>query len=283
MRPALVPLAIVLVLAGCRTSGSDWVRELGASESRPSSGSMYFPAPASSRARSPRRTVRIGERAETEAPLAETEPDPTDGAEGERMSVVAEGNSGPFRITYYDFPVEAASASDSVLFDASCNKIAGVSREFHDTVCVQGSGRLSSGRTVSFARRDCECASICPRSGQRICFEELDARVFPWGRGATGLPIVPLVTVAVDVGVIALGSTLLIPEAAGLPRLDGSPHDGCFIAQDRGLRVVGRHVDVFAGPPEMRSLWNARLPSNRGVHVLVDDPRCPRPRVTQSR
>ena len=79
---------------------------------------------------------------------------------------------------------------------------------------------------------------------------------------------------AVDVAVIPLGTPLFIPEFVGLPRADGSPHDGCFIAEDRGIKVVGRHVDVFMGDPSMTARWNALVPSNRGVRVLPRDPRC---------
>ncbi len=79
---------------------------------------------------------------------------------------------------------------------------------------------------------------------------------------------------AVDTSVIPLGTTIYVPELAGLPRVDGSPHDGCFVAEDRGLKVVGRHLDVFTGDPSMTAQWNARVPSNQGVHVRVGDPRC---------
>ena len=164
----------------------------------------------------------------------------------------------------------------ATLFDAACHPLARVARGFHDAVCVQGSGRLKAGGTVSFARRDCTCADTCPLTGQKICFEKLDPNRFPWGRGATGRPVVPLTTVAIDPAVIPLGSVIFIPEMVGLPRADGTPHDGCFAAEDRGSRVIGNHVDVFTGDPAMTSVWNARVPSNQGVHVRVNDPRCSR-------
>src|SRR5262249_21154025 len=126
-----------------------------------------------------------------------------------------------FRNTYYDFPRDRGGA-DATLFDARCAPLARVSRVFHDQVCVQGSGRLTTGETVSFAKRDCDCAAVCPRTGQKICFERLDPAVFPHGRGATGKPITPLRTVAVDVSVIPLGTPIFVPEYAGLPRPDGS-------------------------------------------------------------
>lgn len=190
--------------------------------------------------------------------------------------VLEVGDDGVYRNTYYDFPSEGAGAEDATIYDASCAPIARVTQTFHDQVCVQGSGRLRAGPTVSFARRDCACAAVCPRTGQKICFERLDPARFPSGRGATGGPITPLRSVAVDTSVIPLGTAIYVPELVGLPRADGSPHDGCFVAEDRGLKVVGRHLDVFTGDPSMTARWNARVPSNQGVHVRIGDPRCAR-------
>ncbi len=146
---------------------------------------------------------------------------------------------------------------------------------------MQGSGTLTSGATVSFAKRDCSCAEVCPRTGQRICFDQLDRSQFPWGRGATGGAITPLLTVAVDSDVIPLGTPLYIPELDGLPRDERrtSFHDGCFIAQDRGLKVQGKQVDIFTGHEEITKLWNRLVPSNDGVQVVLDNPRCARAQV----
>jgi 3D (Asp-Asp-Asp) domain-containing protein len=184
--------------------------------------------------------------------------------------------SGPelFRNTYYDFPRDRGGA-EATLFDAACAPLARVSQRFHDQVCVQGSGRLASGETVSYAKRDCGCASVCPRTGQRICFERLDPARFPHGRGAAGRPITPLSSVAVDVAVIPLGTPIYVPEYAGLPRPDGSLHNGCFVAEDKGIKVVGRQIDVFTGDPDVTVRWNALVPSNQGVHVRMNDPHCP--------
>ncbi|HEX7671798.1 MAG TPA: 3D domain-containing protein [Polyangiaceae bacterium] len=186
---------------------------------------------------------------------------------------------GIFRNTYYDFPTESDFAGDPVtLRDARCGAIAQVPRAFNDAICVQGSGILGSGRTVSFAKRDCDCAEMCPKTGQKICFESLDPLKFPWGRGALGTPITPLVTVAVDDAIIPMGTALYIPELDGLPvdPAGSAVHDGCFIAQDRGLRVKGEHVDVFTGYAAMTALWNRLVPSNHGVTVVLEDPHCAR-------
>jgi 3D (Asp-Asp-Asp) domain-containing protein len=176
--------------------------------------------------------------------------------------------------TYYDFPGEEPGAADTPLYDASCKRIGLVPRAFHDRVCVQGSGRLASGQTVSFAKRDCACAELCPRTGQHICYDALDPARFPHGRGATGRPITPLSTVAVDPALIPLGTALYIPELAGLPRPDGTPHDGCFVAEDQGLRIKGLRIDVFAGDERTRRVWEASWPSHKGVHVHTRDARC---------
>ena len=115
---------------------------------------------------------------------------------------------------------------------------------------------------------------MCPRTGQRICYEALDPARFPSGRGAAGRPITPLSTVAVDPAVIRLGSRVYIPELDGLLRPDGTAHDGCFVAEDQGLRIKGRRIDVFMGDAATRRAWEGVVPSHRGVHVLLGDARC---------
>lgn len=188
---------------------------------------------------------------------------------------------GTFRNTYYDFPAETDFTGETVtLHGPQCRPIATVVRSFFEALCVQGSGLLASGSPVSFNRRDCDCAEICPKTSQKICFDSLDIGKFPWGRGATGQAITPLLTVAVDSEVIPLGTSLYIPEYEGLPRdaSQTSLHDGCFIAQDRGLKVQGQHVDVFTGLRSMTRLWNGLMPSNLGVTVVLESPKCERSR-----
>ncbi len=187
--------------------------------------------------------------------------------------------AGTFKNTYYDFPSESDYSGDPVpLYDAQCKSRVSVPQGFFETLCVQGSGLLSSGSSVSFNRRDCDCAPVCPRTGQKICFDVLDMSKYPWGRGATGQPITPLLTVAVDSKVLPLGTSLYIPEFDGMPRDPErrTKHDGCFVAQDRGLRVQGQHVDIFTGQSAMTRLWNSLVPSNSGVTVVLDSPHCSR-------
>jgi 3D (Asp-Asp-Asp) domain-containing protein len=270
MRALRSAMSVVsLLLAGCATAGSAWMAEPlpGSEDPFPEERTDY---PATSAPAAARPTPRVLEE-DTTSPVEIAARAPPTKLEGR----VLQG----FRNTYYDFPSEGEFNGDAIaLKDAQCRTIRSVPRGFYEAVCVQGSGTLTSGRTVSFARRDCECAEVCPRTGQKICFDELDPRHYPWGRGATGQAITPLLTVAVDSDLIPLHTALYIPEFDGMPRdaSSSSFHDGCFIAQDRGLKVKGQHVDVFTGETGLTRLWNQLVPSNRGVTVVLDSPRCAR-------
>jgi signal transduction histidine kinase/3D (Asp-Asp-Asp) domain-containing protein len=253
--------SVTLALAGSACGGSDWVRDSNRGRSE---GEVWWgfdiedgSAGAGAATASPTSSAAAG-------------PPPT--------AVELKGQQVPtFRNTYYDFPQEPTtleSGETRVIYDASCKPIRTVSQSFHDKVCVQGSGRLATGETVSFAKRDCECASLCPRTDQKICFDKLDQQKFPYGRGSTGAPITPLRSVAVDPEVIPMKSVLYIPDFHGLRGPDGKTHDGCFVAEDRGLKVKGNHVDIFTGNPATTESWNKAVPSNKGVKVIVGATRC---------
>ncbi len=263
----VVVAALALLLAGC--PGSDWVRPPEQTPNLETTAGWNEPepqAPASaSAAPAPPET---GTPAEPPAPM---------GPVAIELSGSGDGGSELFRNTYYYFPQESTAPETGPtrqIFDAECKAIRTVSADFHDKLCVQGSGRLATGETVSFAKRGCSCAADCPRTGHKICYELLDKTAFPFGRGANGKAITPLRTVAVDSGTIPLGSVLYIPELNGLRDLDGKPHDGCFVAEDRGIKVKGKQVDIFVGSVETADSWNLAVPSNRGVHVIVGASQC---------
>jgi 3D (Asp-Asp-Asp) domain-containing protein len=279
---AELQLALALMAAGCNTAGSAWMAqplegELGNSPSLDAEAAAGR-APAAG-ARRPR-TQTIGDQPPPES-LQSAGGTPGGFAAGSAASRAALAGKvlGTFKNTYYDFPSERDFEGEPVsLMSASCQPIVTVPRTFYESVCVQGSGTLKAGGTVSFAKRDCSCAAECPRTGQHICFDLLDQAQFPWGRGATGKRITPLVSVAVDSTLIPLGTSLYIPEYDGIAR-DGSStakHDGCFVAEDRGLAVQGEHVDIFTGRRETTQLWNRLVPSNSGVTIVLDSPRCKR-------
>ena len=288
-------LVLTACLGSCTTAGSAWMNQplsTGAwGDDPPPENSARGPSPSDPEARPPARVQArvLGESAPNDDHFVPTSASAPSSAAGSSVvkGPAAKSNSrapggrvlGTFRNTYYDFPSEADFSGDPVaLKNPRCKTIKSVARGFYESLCVQGSGTLASGSTVSFAKRDCECAELCPRTGQHICFDELDSKAFPWGRGATGRAITPLLTIAVDSALIPLDTAVYIPEYDGIPRDPGqnAVHDGCFIAQDRGVRVSGEHVDVFTGHREITALWNRLVPSNRGVTVIVDHPRCAR-------
>jgi hypothetical protein len=166
----------------------------------------------------------LGQPALPDAPVTAPGPasTPAPPTSGGKSSLNIEGGRvlGTFRNTYYDLPNESDYSGDTVaLKNARCKTIKDVARSFYEDVCVQGSGTLSSGSTVSFAKRDCDCAPLCPRTDQHICFDELDAKTYPWGRGATGRAITPLLTVAVDTDVVPLDTAIYITMAVSSPRI----------------------------------------------------------------
>lgn len=192
-------------------------------------------------------------------------------------STIAGGDPKPFKLTYYDFPAEsdhAGAGPRAQVMSATCQPIADVPKSFHDTLCVQGSGKLARGQTVSFAKRDCACAAECPRTGARICFEALDPLKFPWGRGAAGTAIRPLRTVAADGDLLPLGTVVYIPVFDGLTLADGGVHDGCFVVQDRGSKVKGEHLDVFTGDKEGTARFREVVPKDGFADVIVGGDRC---------
>lgn len=262
-----VALVLVLLTAcgGGLGGGSDWVKQPLVEDGESGGGSSTGSSPSGNGAqRIPSKT--LGQAAPKDA----------------RASASAAGGGGgrvlgQFRNTYYDFPREADhQATDRDLVDvmsAECQSIAKVPRGFHDAVCVQGSGSLKRGGTISFAKRDCECAQVCPRTQQKICFDALDPVAFPWGRGAAGKPISPLRSIAADTNVLPMGTVVYLPELDGA----GNPaSDGCFVVEDRGVRVQGQHVDIFTGHPGQTAVLNQQVPSNQGVTVVVDAPKCSR-------
>jgi 3D (Asp-Asp-Asp) domain-containing protein len=272
----------LLAASACNTAGSAWMAQ-------PLDGELANPPPPDAESDSHREPAAPQRSTRTQV-ISDSPPlDSTASAPGGNGGF-AQGSApspqqlagkvlGTFKNTYYDFPSEGDFEGESLsLMNGSCKPIASVPRAFYESVCVQGSGTLKTGGTVSFAKRDCSCAAECPRTGQHICFDLLDKQQFPWGRGASGNGITPLVTVAVDTTIIPLGTSLYIPEYDGVARDTSgtTKHDGCFLAEDRGLAVKGEHVDIFTGHREITQLWNRLVPSNRGVTVVLDSPRCKR-------
>lgn len=186
-------------------------------------------------------------------------------------------------VSYYFLAAEAdyTSRATAVIRDTACNPIATVSKAFYDALCMQGSGKLTDGRIVNYARR-CACAEACVY-GSTTCYQVLPRSRYPWGAGARGKALIPLASCAVDRTKIPLGTVLYAPDWDGIlipkvGRLGGKAHDGCFRADDVGGGVRGHHLDLFAGTMGMHrileTLASGRFSTRSRFIVYKDAGRC---------
>ncbi|MEJ7603358.1 MAG: 3D domain-containing protein [Kofleriaceae bacterium] len=102
---------------------------------------------------------------------------------------------------------------------------------------LEGSGLMMDDRVFNYN-------GPC-KFGYGTCFEQLDQKEHPFGRGAGQRPLIPFKSVAVDKSVIPIGEPLYIPEFDGLLLPDGSIHDGCVRADDTGGGIKKRKMDFF--------------------------------------
>lgn len=181
--------------------------------------------------------------------------------------------------TYYYLAMESdySGPDDTILYDANCAPIAQVPADFSDDVCIQGSGRLSDGRVINYART-CNCGRTCPTGGI-ICYQLLDANRYPWGMGSSSNPLVPLRSWAVDSSFIARGTLLYAQQFDGvmIPAYDGIGgfvHDGCFRADDVGGWIQGNHFDFFAGTHAMWLALENLFPTHSTFDVYEASDRC---------
>ncbi|MCB9640295.1 MAG: hypothetical protein H6728_13830 [Myxococcales bacterium] len=183
---------------------------------------------------------------------------------------------GSHRLTVYWLAREGKRRRHVALYRKN-RRLAWVSRRFAKALRLQGSGRLRDGRLVQYA------GSCQPASDRCLVVRQIDRRLFPMGVGASGMPLSPFRSVAVDTRRIPLGTRLYIPALRRLLRKAGVPHHGCFIADDRGGRIKGSRLDLFVGNKALFQRYLAkRMP--RYVRMYTRHPRCERlPRKTVAR
>jgi hypothetical protein len=176
---------------------------------------------------------------------------------------------GTFELTYYW--VESQPVPDPpevTLFAASCDEVARVSHAFAKDLALAGTAKLADGRVIGI---DGDCG--CKRSP---CVHVLPPEQ-PWGCGVDDRPLVPFRSVAVDRGLVPIGTSLYIEELDGahLPTFLPAAHDGCVVADDTGDRITGQRLDWFIGRHLSYRVLDARLHLT-GVTVHDGGERCPR-------
>lgn len=181
--------------------------------------------------------------------------------------------------TYYYLSNEDdhAGSKNTALNDSNCNPIVTVSESFSDAVCIEGSGKLSDGRVINYAKT-CSCGRPCPTGGI-ICYSVIDKNQFPWGKGARSNPLEPLRSLAVDRSRISLGTVIYLEEFDGYQvpvdgALGGFVHDGCFRADDVGGAIQGSHIDIFSGTKSMYLKLNADFPTRTDFTAYKNTSKC---------
>lgn len=131
---------------------------------------------------------------------------------------------------------------------------------------MEGSGLLADGRVINYA-------GPC-NYGYGTCFEQLDIKRHPFGRGARRRPLTPFKSVAIDPVVVPIGDPLYIPELDGILLPDGTVHDGCVRADDTGGGIKKQKMDFFVVTYGnfrflLQELWQRQV-----VTPHVQAPRC---------
>lgn len=201
-----------------------------------------------------------------EAPAVAEEP-PTEEAPKEPDDPEPEPRKlGTFQVTYY-WMAEARDkgpATVSIYKRKTCKQLAKVSKSFAHRLALEGTGKLRDGRVVNTAG-SCKC-------GSSPCFFVVK-KSKKWGVGVGKRPLVPYRSVAVDPGIVPVGTMLYIPQLDGLTMPGHAPyggfvHDGCVRADDRGGNVNGKQLDLFMGK---RSHYRAFFHRNRLKTLTVLD------------
>lgn len=164
------------------------------------------------------------------------------------------------------------------IYTDACTEIARVRQDFHDSVCIEGSGILLDDRVINYAST---CTSSCPQARRcgshsyRICYSVLDSERYPWGRGAGAVALVPDFSIAVDRDFVALGTVIYFEELDGVvPPGETAPHDGCMRADDVGGAIDGNHFDFFSGTRARWLAWEAIFPTRSGFTAWINHERC---------
>jgi 3D (Asp-Asp-Asp) domain-containing protein len=131
---------------------------------------------------------------------------------------------------------------------------------------LEGSAIMADGRVLSYAGK-CDY-------GYGTCFDQLDTRVHPFGRGAKRRNLTPFKSVAVDPRLIPIGEPVYVPELDGIPLPDGSIHDGCVRADDTGGGIKLRKMDFFVVTSTNYRATRDALLNVPWITPHIEAPRC---------
>ena len=179
------------------------------------------------------------------------------------------GERGTFKMTFYWLAFESEYANEPATVDIYTRHgfaLGRFPRTFVFEFKLEGSAVLRDGRILNYDGR-------CPY-GIGFCFQTLDPREHPMGKGGQGRALQPYRSVAVDPRFVPLGTPLYLPELVGALMPDGTRHDGCVRADDTGGNIRRRELDFFVESYTNYKFVDEQLAGDNHVTPYVEEPRC---------
>ncbi len=183
-----------------------------------------------------------------------------------------------FRLSFYWLAYESEYANEKYdvdIYDKYGFWIGRYPSAFVYELTLEGTGILRDGRILNYDGH-------CPY-GVGTCFDTLDPKEHPMGRGVQNRPLEVFRSVAVDPILIPIGSPIYVPEIVGMEMPDGTRHDGCLRADDMGGAIKGGKLDFF-----VESYFNFKYLADQLWWYMratphLDEPRCEYLRTHQAR
>ena len=162
---------------------------------------------------------------------------------------------GSFKTTYYWVTSESkfSGPRSTPIYDMSGRRLGTFRAKFVKALTLEGTGVSLEGTTYNWV-------------GRRYGSSRFKAVSHPYGIGSRNNPLVPFRSVATDPSVVPYGTVLYIPKAVGARLPDGTKHDGYFIAADTGGAINGRHLDLFTGLGDQRTVLTSNGVTNLRYH-----------------
>lgn len=137
-----------------------------------------------------------------------------------------------------------------IIRDKYGNTIAITNGRFYACLCMQGSGILKDGRSVSWVKN----------------FRFMVLKDGVLGITATGYPIIPFHTLAVNKNEMSYGNVYYIPKTHGIRLPNGEIHDGFWFAHDTGGAFINSHnrIDMF-----VKNMENIKLMEDNNIHNMA--------------
>lgn len=176
----------------------------------------------------------------------------------EKMDLAAATKVELWSTIYYVLEAPASSTASAVPLRDMRNNVIGPSLSPKNWCLAAIEGTVSIEDTVyNYAGvRNPRQADCSHNPSERVRW---DVSQHPFGVGSANNPLVPMTSLACDLGTVSnstpwlnggyakFGQIIYIPDADGVRLPDGTVHDGKFRCDDVGGAITGNHIDVFIG------------------------------------